>query len=195
MAENYQLVDRQPGRPLAMHPQKFALWLFLVTVVMLFAAFTSALIVRQADGDWLVYDLPNLLQISTGIIVLGSLSMHWAYISAKKDRFDQLKIAMPLTVILGVAFLVSQWMAWGQLVDSKVWFSFGNPAGSFFYVITGVHALHLISGVFYLIYVLISSLRSKVHSKNMLNMEMCSTYWHFLGGLWIYLYIFLIMNH
>ncbi|WP_370299108.1 cytochrome c oxidase subunit 3 [Roseivirga thermotolerans] len=194
MAEDYKLVDTPVEQPLSMHPKKFALWLFIVTVVMIFAAFTSAHIVRQADGDWLIYDLPTMLWYTSAIILLSSVFMQWAYMAAKKDKPEQVKLALAITTVLGILFLVGQVKAWGQLVDNNIYFN-GNPAGSFLYVFTFVHALHLVSGVIYLIYMLISSYKYKVHAKNMLNMEMCSTWWHFLGGLWIYLFIFLLLNH
>ncbi|GHE67882.1 cytochrome oxidase subunit III [Roseivirga thermotolerans] len=194
MAEDYKLVDTPVEQPLSMHPKKFALWLFIVTVVMIFAAFTSAHIVRQADGDWLIYDLPTMLWYTSAIILLSSVFMQWAYMAAKKDKLEQVKLALAITTVLGILFLVGQVKAWGQLVDNNIYFN-GNPAGSFLYVFTFVHALHLVSGVIYLIYMLISSYKYKVHAKNMLNMEMCSTWWHFLGGLWIYLFIFLLLNH
>lgn len=194
MAEDYKLVDTPVEQPLSMHPKKFALWLFIVTVVMIFAAFTSAHIVRQADGDWLIYDIPSMLWYTSGIILLSSVFMQWAYIAAKKDKLEQVKIALTITTALGIVFLFGQLKAWDQLVDAGVFFV-GNPAGSFMYIFTGIHGVHLISGVIYLIYMLISSFRYKVHSKNMLNMEMSATWWHFLGGLWIYLFIFLLLNH
>jgi cytochrome c oxidase subunit 3 len=194
MAEDYKLVDTPVEQPLSMHPKKFALWLFIVTVVMIFAAFTSAHIVRQADGDWLIYDLPTMLWYTSAIILLSSVFMQWAYMAAKKDKPEQVKLALAITTVLGILFLVGQVKVWGQLVDNNIYFN-GNPAGSFLYVFTFVHALHLVSGVIYLIYMLISSYKYKVHAKNMLNMEMCSTWWHFLGGLWIYLFIFLLLNH
>ncbi|PIQ48472.1 MAG: cytochrome oxidase subunit III [Cytophagales bacterium CG12_big_fil_rev_8_21_14_0_65_40_12] len=194
MTENYQFVDQGVEQPLSMHPKKFAMWLFIVTVIMIFAAFTSAHIVRQASGNWLEYDLPSLLWSTSAIILLSSASMHWAYLSAKRDEFQKVKIALAITFVLGIMFLVGQFLAWGQMVDAGVFFV-GNPAGSFLYVFTGLHGFHLIAGVIYLLYLLISSLRLKVHSKNMLNMEMCATFWHFLGGLWIYLFIFLLLNH
>lgn len=195
MAENYQLVDRTPQGPLSMHPKKFALWLFMVTVVMVFAAFTSALIVRQSQGNWEIYDLPQQFVVNTGIILLSSVFLQLAFAAAKKDNVQRLKWLMVLVTALGVAFLAGQWTAWGDLVDEGLYFSGGNVATSFLYVITAVHAAHLIGGVIYLLYVLISSFRYRVHSKNMLNMEMCTTFWHFLGGLWVYLYIFLLLNH
>jgi cytochrome c oxidase subunit 3 len=80
------------------------------------------------------------------------------------------------------------------LVDREVFFV-GNPAGSFLYVFTGLHAVHLISGVIFLIIVLISTFRDKVHSKALNTLEMATTYWHFLGGLWLYLFLFLLLNH
>ncbi len=194
MVEDYKLVDVPLEQPLSMHPKKFALWLFIVTVVMIFAAFTSAHIVRQADGNWLIYEVPSMLWVTSGIILASSVFMQWAYFAAKKDKLEQVKLALSITTILGLVFLYGQFKAWGQLVDAGVFFV-GNPAGSFMYVFTGIHAAHLISGVIYLLYMLISSFRYKVHSKNMLNMDMCTTYWHFLGGLWIYLFIFLLLNH
>lgn len=181
-------------QPLSMHPKKFALWLFIVSVVMVFAGMTSAYIVRQSEGNWLEYDLPEILWYTSAIIVLSSFSMHWAYLSAKKDLLDNLRLALIITTVLGLAFLVGQWYSWVALVNNDIYFV-GNPAGSFLYVFTGLHALHLISGVIFLIIVLISSFRDKIHSQKMATMEMCATYWHFLGGLWVYLFMFLLLNH
>ncbi|SEG38334.1 cytochrome c oxidase subunit 3 [Algoriphagus boritolerans] len=181
-------------QPISMHPKKFALWLFMVSVVMVFAGLTSAYIVRQAEGNWLEYELPSIFWVTSGIAVASSLTLHWAYFSAKKDNFLNLKIGMLLTVLLGIAFLVGQWYSWVAMVDRDVFFV-GNPSGSFLYVFTGLHAAHLISGVIFLIIVLISTLKLKVHSKAMDTMEMATTYWHFLGGLWLYLFMFLLLNH
>lgn len=181
-------------QPISMHPKKFALWLFMVTVVMVFAGLTSAYIVRQSEGNWLEYELPNIFWATTGMVVLSSIALHWAYYSAKKDNLVNLKIGMILTVLLGIGFLVGQWYSWVALVDEQVFFV-GNPSGSFLYVFTGLHGAHLISGVIFLIIVLISTFRLKVHSRAMDTMEMATTYWHFLGGLWIYLFMFLLLNH
>lgn len=181
-------------QPISMHPKKFALWLFMVTVLMVFAALTSAYIVRQAEGNWLEYELPEIFWITSGIVLLGSVSVQAAYFAAKKDNFLGLRIWMVLTVFLGIAFLVGQWYSWVALVDREVFFV-GNPAGSFLYVFTGLHAVHLISGVIFLIIVLISTFRYKVHSQALNTLEMATTYWHFLGGLWLYLFLFLLLNH
>ena len=193
MATEIKIVE-EVSRPLSMHPRKFALWLFMISIVMIFAALTSAYIVRQADGEWRVFDLPTELWITSGIILLSSITMQWAYVSAKRDNLSMVKVAIGLTTLLGVLFLVGQFYVWGVLVDMRVYFV-GNPSGSFLYVLTGLHGLHLVSGVIFLIIVLISTLKYKVHSKNLAQISMCNTYWHFLGGLWLYLFVFLLLNH
>lgn len=183
--------------PLAMHPKKFALWLFIASVVMMFAALTSAYFVRQAEGNWLIFDLPSLFWVNTAIILVSSVTMHWAYWSAKRDNLETVKLALGLTLALGIAFLIGQFLAWGQMVESSIHFvnnRASGVSGSFVYVLSGLHGLHIVSGVIFLIIVLVSTLRYKVHSKNMTQMEMCVTYWHFLDVLWLYLFVFLLLN-
>jgi cytochrome c oxidase subunit 3 len=179
-----------------MHPHKFILWLFIVSIVMLFAAFTSAYIVRQSEGNWLIFDFPQFLWTNSLILIASSATMHGAYLMAKQDNMVNLKIAVVLTTILGMAFLVGQVYAWADLVENKVFFAgkSSNPSGSFFYVITGMHAFHLITGVIFLLIVFISTFRNKIHSGNLTQIEMCATYWHFLDILWLYLFGFLLLN-
>ena len=188
-------IDTAPPM-LAMHPQKFALWLGIVSIVMMFAAFTSAYIVRQGEGNWLLVRLPNTLWITSGILLLSSGSMHWAYLMAKRDNPTQLRIAVGVTVALGLAFLYGQVYAWGELVEAKVFFAGNqsNPGGSFLYVLTGVHAVHLVSGLVFLAIIAVSAFVGKIHSKNLTRIEMCATYWHFLDVLWLYLFCFLLLN-
>jgi cytochrome c oxidase subunit 3 len=179
------------------HPHKFILWLFIVSIVMLFAAFTSAYIVRQSDGNWLYYEYPNLLWINSLILILSSGTMHWALLSAKKDQQGNLKAAISLTTVLGLGFLVGQVMAWGELVRNKVFFagSAANPSGSFFYVLTGMHGFHLITGLIFLLIVFLLTFQNKVKPNKLNTIEMCATYWHFLDILWLYLLGFLLLNH
>ncbi|MDH5248162.1 MAG: cytochrome c oxidase subunit 3 [Cyclobacteriaceae bacterium] len=192
MATELRIVE-EANKPLAMHPKKFALWLFIASVVMIFAALTSAYIVRQSDGNWMMFDLPNLFWITSAIIVLSSGTMHWAYVSAKKDDLEGTKIAIGITLVLGLAFLVGQFMAWGELVKRNVYFV-GNPSGSFVYVISGLHGMHIVGGVVFLLIVLVAAFRYKVHAKSLSQIEMCATYWHFLDVLWLYLFVFLLLN-
>jgi len=190
--DNIEIIRER--RAMGMNPSKFIVWLFIVSIVMLFAALTSAYIVKQSDGNWLNYNLPGMFWITSTIIVVSSITMHLAFKSAKEDRFNGLKIYLTLTTILGLAFLFGQYQSWKQLVDMDVYFV-GNPAGSFLYVLTGLHAVHIISGLIFLIIVIGSSFKLKIHSKSLIRIEMCTTYWHFLGGLWLYLFLFLKLNH
>jgi cytochrome c oxidase subunit 3 len=123
--------------------------------------------------------------------------MQWAYLSAKKDNLSNLRIALLITFILGMAFLVGQWNVWGELVINKIYFGgpTANPSGSFMYVLTGVHGFHLITGLIFLLIALVSAFKYRIHSKNLIRMELCTTYWHFLSALWVYLYVFLAVYH
>lgn len=190
--ENIEIIrDR---RSMSMNPSKFIVWLFIVSISMLFAALTSAYIVKQSGGEWLNFSLPGMFWITSVIIIVSSITMQLALKSAKEDRFNGLKTYLILTALLGVAFLFGQYQSWNQLVEMDVYFV-GNPAGSFLYVLTGLHAAHIISGLIFLIVVIASSFKLKTHSKSIIRIEMCTTYWHFLGGLWLYLFLFLKLNH
>jgi cytochrome c oxidase subunit 3 len=196
MAVEIKIVEEAP-KQLGMNPKKFATWLFLVSIGMLFAALTSAYLVRQAEGNWMIFDLPSLFTVNTVVILLSSLTMHGAVTAARKDKHEMVKVWLGTTLALGVAFLIGQWMAFVQLVDQHVNLVGLNASGvsaSFLYLITGLHGAHIIGGVVFLCIVLVSAYKLKVHSGNMLRLEMCATYWHFLDGLWLYLFVFLLLN-
>ncbi|GAB4331655.1 MAG: cytochrome c oxidase subunit 3 [Flammeovirgaceae bacterium] len=173
------------------HPKKFGMWLFMVSVVMLFGSLTSAYIVRRAEGNWHTFELPVVFYYSTVVILLSSATMHWSYLSAKKDELGKLKAGILITSILGFVFMTMQWFGWKALTDMEVFFAFDNPSGSFLYVISGLHGLHILSGVVYLFIILFASFRYEVHSKSLVRLEMCASYWHFLDLLWVYLFVFL----
>lgn len=184
-------VEKQPEQTLAMDPMKFILWLFLVSIVMLFASQTSAYLVRRAEGNWLEFEMPKIFWYSTAVLLISSISMQWAYFAAKKDQFKQLRIAISITFVLGLAFLWMQFEGWKNLVDMNVYFV-GNPSGSFFYVFTGLHGFHIISGLIVLLFALRAVFKMKVHAKSLRQIQICSTYWHFLDLLWLYLFVFLL---
>lgn len=184
----------EPEETLSMNPKKFILWLFIVSIIMLFAAMTSAYLVRRAEGNWLEYTVPAVFSYSSIALVLSSMTMQWAYISAKKDDFKRLRIAITITFVLGMAFLYMQFQGWVQLVDQNVFFV-GNPAGSFMYIFTGLHGFHLISGLVVLVVALTAAFRLRIHAKSLNQMEIATTYWHFLDVLWLYLFFFLVYFH
>ncbi len=190
-AIDFKIVE-EPKKPIAMHPKKFGMWLFMASVMMLFISLTSAYIVRQAEGNWLYFDLPVLFLVSTVVIITSSVTMQFGFWAAKKDNLQLVKVMVSITTVLGLAFLLIQYLGWKDLVLHSVYLV-GNPSGSFFYIITGLHGLHIISAIVYLLIVLNSAIRHNIHSKNMAQMEMCTTYWHFLGVLWLYLFVFLTL--
>ncbi|HTJ47844.1 MAG TPA: cytochrome c oxidase subunit 3 [Cyclobacteriaceae bacterium] len=193
MTTEIKIVE-EAKKPRSMHPKKFAMWLFIVTVCMLFAAWTSAYLVKRAEAGWAEIIIPDQFWINTVIIIASSGTMAWAQHSARKDNLEKVKLAISITTVLGVAFLIGQWIAWGKLVELNEHFSGGNVSHSFLYVLTGIHGLHILGGVIFLIIVLISTYRFQVHSKNMTRIELCSTFWHFLDVLWLYLFAFLMIN-
>jgi len=172
-----------------LHAKEFLLWAFMVSVFMIFAGLTSAVIVRRADGNWLEYVLPSAFWWSTAFVLLSSISLQWSVNRAKRDELGQLKTGLVVTIVLGMLFLVSQWMAFGQMVDLGLYLV-GNPSTSFLYVISGLHGLHMLSAIVVLFVIFAQVFQYKVHSKNMLSIRLSTLYWHFLGVLWIYLYVF-----
>lgn len=190
---NQNLHFSEPRPTLSMHPKKFALWLFIVSIVMLFAALTSAYIVKQSDGNWLSFKLPGIFAVNTVIIAISSFTMHMAYLAAKRDNLIRVKWMLTFTVLLGLLFLFGQYISWSELVKNDVYFVSNYVSGSFIYIFTGLHGVHLVSGIIFLLITFRSSILLKIHSKKLVQLEMCMTYWHFLGGLWLYLYIFLLI--
>lgn len=179
--------------PYSINPTKFVLWLIIVASVMLFAAYTSAYIVRRGEGNWVIFELPTIFGITSAIIALSSVTMQWALLSAKKDQLSNLKIATYLTLFLGLSFIVGQWLGWQQLVSQGIHFV-GNPSESFVYVISGLHLAHMLGGIVFLVVLIYKISRSSINSSNYLIVNLCATFWHFLGAMWIYLYLFLLLN-
>lgn len=177
------------------NPQKFALWLAMGSIVMLFGAFTSAYLVKQAAGNWLEYKMPMVFYVNTGAIVLSSLVLHTSVRGFKSGRETVYKVGLLVTLFLALTFIVLQYVGWTQLynvgVDLKQ-----NVSGSFLYLITGVHALHVLGGVAAIITACIHAftLKFKVTQKRVDRFELVLHYWHFMGALWIYLFVFLLMS-
>ena len=175
------------------HPKKFVLWLFLVGIVMLFAGLTSAYIVKKGDPKgWVDFVLPSMFLVSSVIVVLSSITMQFSVYAAKHDEIGRVKIGLGITLLLGIAFLGAQLLAASQMMDGGVYFSGNAVSFSFVYVLAGFHFFHIVGGLFYLAYVWYKSFHFQVHKKNLLKISLCATYWHFVGGLWLYLYLFML---
>ncbi len=177
------------------HPKKFALWVACASIMMMFAAFTSAYIVRQAAGNWLEFRLPDIFFYNTIVILLSSVSLQGAYLAFRRGDTKMYRGLLVLTLILGLAFLVLQYQGWLALQAIGVELT-TNPSGSFVYVISGVHAAHIVGGITALIIALIHAfaLPHRVTGPRKLRFELTLIYWHFVDFLWVYLLLFFTLQ-
>ena len=169
------------------------LWLAIISMCMIFGGLTSAYMVRRGDPGWLAFQLPKMFYISTAVIIASSFTFIFGYQSAKKNNFSGVKLGMFLTLVLGIGFAICQFLAWKALTAQGIFIggSRSNPAGSFLYVISGAHLVHLAGGIIMLIFVCIKSFKEIYNSKNLLGLQLASIFWHFLDLLWVYLFLFL----
>lgn len=169
------------------------LWVGLVSIVMMFAGLTSGYIVRRSQGNWLEFDLPEAFNYSTLTIILSSLILIGVMRMFKQGNDKFLVGGIGLTFLLGVLFAWLQLQGWKELMQEGVYFTGpgSNAAGSFLYVITLAHLAHLIGGLIVLL-VLFFRARGGAYHDNPLGLTLGATFWHFLGLLWIYLFLFLL---
>ncbi len=189
-------VHKDPAPAVA--PSKFNLWLFMLASSMLFAAVVSAFIVHRPDAEqknaWTVFDLPIYFLYSLVIVLLSSITVQYAFNMAKKDEISANRWFLGSTWVLGILFCLSQFLGWKQLVSLDLTFVNSRPediSASYVYVITALHVLHVLGGIILLSISWVQSIKLNVHKKNLTLMSITNTYWHFVGILWILLYLFL----
>lgn len=174
---------------------KFLLWLGIASMAMIFAALTSAWIVREGQKKWFDFELPQVFWYSTAILLVSSITVNLAQMSAKKGDFKRAALMLALTLGLGVVFTVMQISGWGQLAGQGIRFvDPNNLSGSFFIVITGTHLAHLLAGLVTLLVSFVKSLRGKYTVHNYLGIKLTAIFWHFLDLLWLYLFVFLVIK-
>lgn len=178
-------------------PSSTGIWVVLTSIAMSFAAFTSALIVRQGSAaDWRHLTLPNILYLNTAVLLASSVALEiarrqvGAFMSGRGARVTQPSRWLYITLFLGLLFVAGQYVAWMQL-RSQGLFLATNPNSSFFYVLTAMHALHVSGGLGGLVRV-IYRLNRMILRKSTL--DATSHYWHFMDGLWVYLLVLLWMK-
>ncbi len=170
---------------------KQLLWIAIGSIVMFFAGLTSAYVVRKPQGNWVEFILPDWFLYSTIVIVISSILL----ISAK-IKIELTKVSSRLvfgTFSLGILFSYLQFKGWQELINQGVFLTGegSNVSGSFLYVITLAHLVHLIGGLFALLITSFKTATSKYTSKDCLGFDLTAIYWHFVGLLWIYLFFFL----
>jgi cytochrome c oxidase subunit 3 len=172
---------------------RLGMWFALGGISMLFVAFTSAYIYRQGlSFDWQPMPLVPILWMNTTIILLSSATFELSRRALKRNAVAAFERWLTLTTALGIAFLAGQLMAWRQLTLRGI-FVATNPHSSFFYVLTGTHGVHLLGGVVALVVVLVGAFRGRCTSSRTTALDVTATYWHFMGGLWVYLFMLLFL--
>ena len=175
-----------------MHPHKFTLWVAIGSIVMMFAGLTSAFIVKSNMASWTAVTLPKVFYISTIVILASSITVQMALRSFKNREMNNYRLLIGVTLLLGIAFIVLQWMGFNNLWAQQVTLK-GSGAGQFLYVIFGLHAIHVIGGIVTLIVMFLKAYFGKIKLYSSVPVEVAATYWHFVDGLWIYLLVFFLI--
>ena len=172
--------------------KKQLLWIGMGSILMFFGGLTSAYIVRKPEGNWLEFVLPEYFTLSTIIIVLSSIILFFVKAQLRKNNSAfQLVLSV---LLLGLLFTFFQFKGWQQLIAQGVYLTGegSNASGSFLYVLTLAHLVHLFGGLIALLYVTIQSKKKVFTIENSLAIDLTSVYWHFLALLW--LFVFALLN-
>ena len=170
------------------------MWVGLASIAMMFTSLSSAYIVRSGTAaDWLPLRIPRVMFVSTVIIVLSSVTIEVARRKLKQSFPAAYSKYLLVTALLGLAFLGSQLFAWRQLASQGIYVA-SHPHSSFFYLLTGAHAVHIAGGLLALTFLWLRSSRmSEQPAKRQATADAVSIYWHFMDGLWIYLFLLLLL--
>jgi cytochrome c oxidase subunit 3 len=189
-----QMIDKNLG-PSRYQALRFGLWIGMASITMMFAAFTSAYVVRKPAGNWYEFKLPEAFFFSTIILLISSFTMEWAYKYYKKREEQKFKHYLLATLMFGLGFLCAQIYAWKSLFNQGITVDL-NVSGSFLYLISGMHALHVLGGITVLVISVLSAFTFAFspNSFKVLKLDLVRQYWHFVDILWIYLLIFLIVQ-
>ena len=177
--------------------KKFLVLLFVIASFMLFAGLTSGFIVYTGGSvdRGLKIILPQAFKLSTLLIVLSSITMHMAYLSAKRLQLKQQKMYLLLTMGFGIGFFVLQLSAWQTLIGQGIYFVNPNASQSFIYVFTGAHLVHVFAGLMMVLVAWLGAVKNIPQANNLFRLETASIFWHFIDILWVYLFLFLSFHN
>jgi cytochrome c oxidase subunit 3 len=184
------IVVEQTKQRNRIHPHKFTMWVAIGSIIMMFAGLTSAYIVKSNLAGWQSIEMPQIFWYSTATILLSSVVMQMALRSFKQREMNQYRWLIAGTLLLGVGFVVLQWIGFQQLWNSGVQFKGSSGSGQFLYVIAGLHAVHVLGGVIALMIMFIKAFFGRTKLYSSVPVEIMATYWHFVDLLWIYLLVF-----
>jgi len=184
-----------------MAPKRIGLWIFLAVITSLFCLFLSAYYMRMGShgehamhgtGDWTAIRDPGILWLNTIVLIVGSVAMQSARASITRGQLEQTRVRLFAAGLLTAGFLIGQMVAWRQLRLSEL-FTPQNPAIAFFYVLTAVHGLHLLGGLFVWTRTLARSLQKEIEPIDLrLSVELTTVYWHYLLLVWLGLFAVLL---
>ncbi len=173
----------------------FMMWLSMFAIFIMFGGFCSYFLVRHAQSDWLVFDVPVQFTQSTVVILISSIMMVLGSMFTKTAKRGLSTIFIFSTLILGIIFTYLQWQGWVTLIERDLHptdprTSAANNSVSLFYVITALHLAHVLGGLIALLVTGIRSAAGKYSPQRYTGVKLTALYWHFLGGLWLYLFLF-----
>jgi len=169
---------------------KIGLGVFLAVATSIFALFISAYLIRMELNDWRPLAEPALLWANTTLLVLSSICLQWAVVAGRRDDYQTMLKGLLGGGVLAIAFLVGQLMAWNQLAATGMYLN-TNPANTFFYLMTAIHGLHLLGGIYVWGRTMFRSKSGMEKDRVRLAVELCATYWHFLLVIWLVLFALL----
>jgi cytochrome c oxidase subunit III len=169
------------------NPIKFALWLFMAIIAIIYISLTATFLSREISGISQNALLPEIFLINTYLLLLSMVTGYWAYFSAKRNNLNELKAALLLTIFLGLSFINQQKKGWVELLmaDNIFTGTKTNSTSAFFLIISSLHAIHLLAGLIFFFATLFNTFQHKVHSKNMLQMELSFSFWSFAVIIWL----------
>jgi cytochrome c oxidase subunit 3 len=173
---------------------KLILLFAMVSMTMMFAGLTSAFVVSKSRADWLKdFQLPPAFYYSTVAIIACSVTFHLAKKYIQKNDQSKTTIFLLSTLVLGILFVILQFVGFGQIVENGYYFtgSGSSITTTFLYVVTVVHLIHLAGGMISLLIIIYNHFKQKYNSSQTLGIELGAMYWHFLDLLWVYLFLFL----
>jgi cytochrome c oxidase subunit 3 len=174
----------------ALPTAKIGLGVFLAVVGALFALFASAYFMRMGLPDWRPLPIPRLLWFNTIALVLSSVALQCALVAAREGQMDTVRFGLVTGGLTALAFLIGQVLAWRELTTGGYLLS-GNPANSFFYMITGMHGLHILGGLLALARTTAGAWGRYEPDRLRLSVDLCAMYWHFLLFVWLAIFVLL----
>lgn len=187
--EQQAIEDGQKGA-FSLPSVKIGLGVFLAVATSLFALLISAYFMRMMATDWITLAVPRVLWLNTGALILASVAMQSTRTAAQRGQRDGVRIGLITAGGFSFSFLLGQLWAW-QALNAAGYFATANPANAFFYLLTAMHGLHLLGGLWVWCRTTAKVWRGVEVGKLRLSVELCTVYWHYLLLVWLVLFALL----